>query len=217
MSKKSLILFDTATEETVAETTTETVTDESEGQDSSTEEVSTEESETQETEEETQTLLGKGEEGETEGDTGEPVIPDYEKLEKFIPIAKELKLDQGSAQKMVDVFVEMQESDAKQARQEFLDLQQDWLKELDKNPDFGGDNKDETLKLANKVVGRFGGDDLRAVLNDTGMGNHHQLIMTFARIGRLMGEDRLVTAGDKTISRNPKSDGEIFYPNMGKT
>ncbi len=148
----------------------------------------------------------------------EGVTLDESKLERAIPVFQELGLDQGKAQKAVDLFTEMQAADSKAQRQEFLDLQQDWLKQLDNHPDFGGDKKEETLEMANKVVGRFGGDELRTVLNDTGMGNHWALIMAFARIGRLLTEDQLVTAGSKAADHSkPMTDGELFYPEHEKT
>lgn len=141
---------------------------------------------------------------------------DETRLEKAVPLMRELELDQGKAQKIIDLYVELQGLDAEKQNQEFIDTQKDWVKQLDAHPDFGGVHKEETLDLANRVVGRFGGDELREVLDQTGMGNHWAIIMAFARIGKFLGEDTLVTSGEKSVNPNTKSDGELLYPDMYK-
>jgi len=60
---------------------------------------------------------------------------------------------------------------------------------------------DERMKLANKVITKFGDDGFRTWLKDTGLGKEPQLIKLAAAIGKGLSED--------TISPDEKSSGAL--------
>jgi hypothetical protein len=65
---------------------------------------------------------------------------------------------------------------------------------------------DERIGMAVKAVKQFGGEkeELAALLNESGLGNHPTVVRTFARIGRLLAEDEIVGKGSgATFSLTP--------------
>ena len=54
---------------------------------------------------------------------------------------------------------------------------------------------EERLDLAQRAVNEFGGDDLKAVLDETGLGNHPGVIKAFANVGQKMMEAGVDTTG----------------------
>jgi hypothetical protein len=78
-----------------------------------------------------------------------------------------------------------------------------------------GTNYDKNIGITLRAVQKFGGDEFKKYLDDTGMGNDPMLIKTFYEIGKVMSEDTLVL-GDKgatDLKRGP--DGRVIfeYPN----
>ncbi len=53
---------------------------------------------------------------------------------------------------------------------------------------------DKRLEIAKKAVDTFGGAELKAYLNETGLGNDPRLIKAFANIGKELLEDTVVSA-----------------------
>lgn len=154
-----------------------------------------------------------------------------------VPVKYELKLPEGSTLKpsrleelaatykdsgvpneAVQALVE-HESEAHAAWREGLKAEAkaqvtDWYKAAESDPEIGGAKFKESVNLANQVVNRFGSDALKAQLNESGLGNHPELMRMISRIGRAMAPDQLVVPG---IQAPPeKSAADIFYPNMKK-
>lgn len=65
-------------------------------------------------------------------------------------------------------------------------IQQHWIKQSHNDPEFGGKQFEQNLKLAKGAVDQFGGQKLRNVLEETGIGNHPEIIRTFWKIGRAL-------------------------------
>lgn len=64
------------------------------------------------------------------------------------------------------------------------------------DPDFGGDKLGENLAIANRALEAYDPQgEIRAMLNETGYGNHPALIRFFIAIGRDLSPDRMVSAG----------------------
>jgi hypothetical protein len=57
---------------------------------------------------------------------------------------------------------------------------------------------------------QFGTPELKAALEQTGMGNHPELVRLFAKVGKAMGEDSLVAGGKS--SGGSGSIVDAFYP-----
>lgn len=84
-----------------------------------------------------------------------------------------------------------------------------WAEECKSDKEIGGENFNQNVELAKRVVLRYGSDQLKAELNKTGFGNHPEVVRVFARIGKAMGEDKLVLSN--TQASGKMSMEEKFY------
>lgn len=113
--------------------------------------------------------------------------------DEFSAIAKELKLDQATAQKVADVGAKMAQRQIEaQAR-----LVETWVEQVKTDPEIGGDKLDENLAVARKAMDAFGTPELKDVLNSTGMGNHPAVIKAFFKAGKAISQDGFVTGTAK--------------------
>ena len=114
---------------------------------------------------------------------------DPEVLTAFGEVAKELNLPQEAAQKVLDkVAPVMQERQAKAAEQVRLD----WANESQSDKEFGGEGLNENLTVAKQSLDAFGTDALKSLLQDTGLGNHPEIIRFMYRAGKAISEDSYV-------------------------
>ena len=135
------------------------------------------------------------------------VALDQAAADEFTAIAKELKLDQATAQKFADVGAKM----AQRQADNHAKLVESWTESVKTDKDIGGDKLAENLSVARKALETFGTPELRDVLNATGFGNHPAVIKAFYKIGQAISEDRFVTGGAK----GPETDmAKRMFPSM---
>lgn len=79
-----------------------------------------------------------------------------------------------------------------------------WEDEARKDKDIGGDAYDENLAVAKKAIDAFGDGDLKAVLNESGLGSHPAVIRFALNAGKSLGDAPVLktNAGDakKTLA-----------------
>lgn len=111
-----------------------------------------------------------------------------------VPVARELGLTPRQLQGLADFYARHQsETGLAAMRQRATDegaareaLQAEW-----------GAHFDTKVAQAARAARYFGGESLVAMLNDTGLGNHPELVKAFARAGALLGEDALRAEGQR--------------------
>lgn len=137
------------------------------------------------------------------------VTYDDQVLTNFAEVAKELDLSQDAAQKILDKVAPVM-----QARQvEAIEAAKtQWAESAKTDKEFGGDKLPENLAVAKKALDTFGTPELRTLLNESGLGNHPEIIRAFYRAGKAISEDSFV-AGGKGVSQ-PQSTAQRMYPNM---
>lgn len=140
-------------------------------------------------------------------DMPEGMTLDEAVLGKFTPIAKELGLDQAGAQKFVDFYAEMQAESAKA----FADQVSQWGEETRNDPEIGGAKFDENLKTAITGLQAFASPELVDLLNNTGIGNHPEMIRFCRRVGMALREDK--TVAPSSGAGRELSLAERLYPN----
>ena len=129
---------------------------------------------------------------------------DEQVIGAFSEIAKELNLTQEAAQKVLDKM-----APAIQARQseQIAAVQSAWANQAKSDKEFGGDKLNENLAVAKKALETFGSPELSALLNESGMGNHPEIIRAFYRAGKAISEDRFVGGG----APHSRNDAKSFY------
>jgi antitoxin component HigA of HigAB toxin-antitoxin module len=123
----------------------------------------------------------------------EGVELDKTAVDEFQTIAKELKLDQASAQKVADIGAKM----AQRQTEAHAKLVESWVETVKTDKEIGGDAMDQNLAVARKALETFGTPELRDVLNSTGLGNHPEVIRAFYKAGKLISEDKFVAGAPK--------------------
>lgn len=129
---------------------------------------------------------------------------------EFSAIAKELKLDQPTAQKVADVAAKMIQRQA----EVYAEQVAGWGESVRTDKEFGGDKLDENLGLAKKAVEKFGSPELQKLLDSPdkggfGLGNHPEVVRLFYRIGKAISEDGFVRGGATVTDA-----AAAMYPSM---
>lgn len=111
-------------------------------------------------------------------------------VEQFSGLAKELNLTQETAQKVLS-----QMAPAIQAHQasQVEAITKGWAEQSTADPEFGGQRLQESLTVAKKALDTFGTPELRKLFNESGLGNHPEVIRFMVRAGKAVSEDKFVT------------------------
>lgn len=133
---------------------------------------------------------------------------DEELLGEFKAEAKRLNLSQEDAQK----FVDLQAKAAARQAEQLASVRAQWADQSKTDKEFGGDALSENLGVAKKAMDAFATPELRKLLNDSGLGNHPEVIRTFVRVGKAISEDGRVVSGTRsTTSSDP---AKRLFPNQ---
>lgn len=130
-------------------------------------------------------------------------------LEQFSEVARELNLPQDAAQKVLDKMGPIIQT--RQAEQ-IEAARTQWAEDAKVDKEFGGEKLQENLSYAKKAMEAFATPELRTLLNESGLGNHPEVIRVFVRAGKAISEDRLVTGALGTTTSGP-NDPKRLYPN----
>lgn len=152
----------------------------------------------------------KGKEGEGEK-TPEEVVPekydlkapegfqlDEVLLAEFEPLAKELKLSNEGAQKLVETMMpKIVNQIVENHQRQWTETVESWVGEIKSDKEIGGDGLKSSTEAAEKALAKFGTPGLSALLGHRteqnpkglGLGNHPELVRVFARIGKAMADD----------------------------
>lgn len=145
----------------------------------------------------------------------EGVQMDSEAATEFKNLAKELGLKQEGAQKVADVgFKLAQKWEAKQAEQ-IKAVKEAWIEGTKTDKEFGGEKLSENLAVAKKALDTFGTPELRTLLNESGLGNHPEIIRAFFRAGKAISEDRFIVGSGPNKTGDRDLAGSL-YPNQIK-
>lgn len=137
---------------------------------------------------------------------------DKEVLEAFSGTAKELKLTNEGAQKVLDSIAPALVA---QSQRHVNTLNQQWIDATTADAEIGGDKLEASLASARKAL-TLGTPELRKLLGPaaeggSGFGNHPEVIRFLATIGKALSEDKFVPAGKITPPQN-KTFAERMYP-----
>lgn len=146
---------------------------------------------------------------------------DADLLAEFKPLAKELNLPQGQAQKIVDLGSKMVQKTMEKIITEHEERTAKWLEDAKADPEIGEDvskwDPKDPSTVANSVALRAfnsiasKNEGLKKMVEETGIGNHPDFIRVFYRIGQNMREDRFEIPGTGGVSDSIEGrTGSIF-------
>lgn len=129
---------------------------------------------------------------------------DSEVLNAYSEVARELNLTQEGAQQLLDKVGPIIEQRQMARIQE---VRTGWLDASKTDKEFGGEKLTENMAVAQKALD-FATPELKQLLNDTGFGNHPEIVRFFYRVGKAMSPDSIVS-GRKEGSAAPKTYADM--------
>jgi hypothetical protein len=129
-------------------------------------------------------------------------------LAQFEEVAREINLPQAEAQKMLDKIapaLAQKQADVIKAAQD------EWVASTKADKEIGGDKLDANLSIAKKALDTFGTPALRDLLNNSGLGNHPEIIRAFYKAGMAISEDSFVPGGSKPVGNSDQSLASKLY------
>lgn len=117
---------------------------------------------------------------------------DVKRVEEIATWAKERSLDPKVAQDILTREHELVSSVEAARAAEVDGLKDRLLNDLKADKEMGGDKLNSYVEPARRLVDRFGNEAFKSALDQTGLGNHPELVRFLANIAKAVGEDKLV-------------------------
>lgn len=88
------------------------------------------------------------------------------------------------------------------AMTDFQKTVDDWGKAARSDAEIGGDKFDENVAIGMKAIEAFGSDELKGVLNESGLGNHPAVIRFAVKAGRALQDAPVLTTQNGKAKQN---------------
>ena len=125
----------------------------------------------------------------------------------YSELAKSLNLPQNQAQ---EGFAKLVTAQAEHAKAQFNGMVKQWEDETRNDPEIGGEKLQATLVKANQVLATLpGGEEAKALLNQTGLANNKAVIRLLAGFRDAIGDDHFV-AGNGAVSRGGLTPSDFY-------
>lgn len=128
---------------------------------------------------------------------------------EFKATAKAMNLSQDDAQKLFDLGIKSNQSSAAKIQAMAATAKAQWQADAQADKEIGGAQAAEHRATANKALADFGTPELKKLLDESGLGDHPELLRWAYRVGKAMSNDTHVP-GSKGGS---KGDARSLYPN----
>lgn len=142
----------------------------------------------------------------------EGVEKDEALLNAFTPVAKELGLKQEQAQKLVTLQAAHAKAHADAQAKAWETTMTEWQTTARQDQEYGGVKFDENLKVASDAVKKYGSPELTKALEQTGLGNHPEMVRFAYRVGKAMREGSVVPGA--TPPAGDVDPAKVMFPNM---
>lgn len=133
-------------------------------------------------------------------------------MDSLKEFAKEKGLTQDEAQKLADLGVKQAQGFVAQLAEAQKTQTAEWATATQTDKEIGGDKLPENLAAAKKALDSFGNPGFKKLLNESGLGNHPEIVRFMVKAGKAISEDgRLVTGGAAQVDRNTLPIEERIY------
>lgn len=163
----------------------------------------------------------KGNEADKGSEAGKPPVPevydldmpegfvlDTEALDIFSPVMKELGCTNAQAQKLTDAYIKQLSAQRNADMKLMADNVKNWEDSLKKDTDIGGAKFNENLSFAANVITKYGDNDIKQFLDDTGLGSYPPFVKMMIKIGKAVSEDDWIEGNTGTKSYLSLNDEE---------
>lgn len=131
-------------------------------------------------------------------------------LDAMSPVFKELGLPQEAASKLVEAHAKALVAIETKKEADFVQWQADQVKQHQAalKAEFGL-QYDANMVTAQRGIARFCSPAMKALLDETGLGNHPEFVKAFLQIGKSVTEDTPPAGG--TPANSGKSAAQVLY------
>lgn len=126
-------------------------------------------------------------------------------------VARGLELSQEQAQQVADLGVKLAQKFQAKQLEIVQQARTDWANQTRADAEIGGANVAQNVATAEKALTAFGTPELRALLKESGIGNHPEVIRAFYRVGKAISEDRVVTGRVGTPPEARRDAAAVLY------
>lgn len=128
-------------------------------------------------------------------------------------IAKEGKMSLELAQKVFDMRVSARTGVMEKLTADHAVRVADWDAQTRADTEIGGSKFEQSVRVAQKVINKFGSEGFGEMLRTSGYGSHPEVVRMMAKIGHAMSEDSLEIAGDPGGANGPQNQRKSIYDN----
>jgi hypothetical protein len=136
---------------------------------------------------------------------GQALEIDAEIVKSFSPLLKKHGITQEGANELAQAFMAELTRQDNVLSELYVGQRDSWATASKADKEFGGPAFDANIAVARKAIARFGNDGLKNLLNETGLGNHPEVLRLFWKIGQKISEDSHVPGGNAGAG----SEGDI--------
>lgn len=134
-------------------------------------------------------------------------------VEAFSPIAKDLKLTNDQAQKLVDLYAAQSAKAVETQTAAWKAVTDEWKATAQTDKDYGGAKFAENMGVVAKGLDKFGTPGLRKALDDSGMGDHPEVVRFLYNVGKASAEGGF-PSGNAGGGGAAKTDAELMFPGL---
>jgi len=131
---------------------------------------------------------------------------DQAMVDQFTPVAKELKISQDGAQKLMDLYAGALKAQGDAWKATLTK----WGEDAKADKEIGGQNLETSVRRANQVLQKYGSEDLRSAGEQFGWNHHPAFLRMLVGISKAMGED-VHENGTTTPPAKEKTVAERLY------
>lgn len=125
----------------------------------------------------------------------EGVELDAAAVEDLKALAKDANLSQAGAQKVADLGMKLAAKWGQDQADRVAEMQAGWVEAAKADKEIGGDALSENLSVAKKALDTYGSPELAALLNESRLGDHPEVIRFMRKVGLTLSEDTAVAPG----------------------
>ena len=135
-------------------------------------------------------------------------------LDKTAATARELGLSNEEAQGLVDMQAQAIEAYVAEQQAAFEAQQKDWIETAKSDPEIGGDKFAESAEMAKRGLEKWASPALKAMITDSGFGNHPEILRLFAKLGRHGENDQPPGTPPGNATLTDEERAKKFYESM---
>jgi len=128
---------------------------------------------------------------------------------EFETLARELDLSNEDANKLLPLGAKLAQKIGEQQQAAHVEQVGKWLEASKTDKEFGGEKFDASVAVALQARDRFATPELKTLMDQTGLGNHPEIVRLFHRIGTAIADDSFVNA--PSAGGSAKSTASILF------